>query len=103
MLCTCKCSASQCQFRWEEETDRGISRSFPAQVSVQKEVYMYIVHEVINYCDMLHVALVGFISRLLAFISRMCVTHARSPSSPFRGWSSAAVSFLTCYEIHTIH
>ena len=40
--CACMCSASQ--YRWEEETDRGISRNFPAQVSVQE---VYIMHELI--------------------------------------------------------
>ena len=47
ILCACICSASQCQYYWEEETDRGISRNIPAQVSIQKEVY--IMHELIWY------------------------------------------------------
>ena len=43
----CTYSARQWHYCWEEERDRGISRSFPTQVSIQKEIY--ITHELIWY------------------------------------------------------
>ena len=61
-------------YHWEEETDGGISRNFPAQVSVQE---VYIMHELILYATCC-------IGRFHLKHSQI-VRHARSPSSPFRG------------------